>query len=137
VLDHDIIDASVVAVASGISQSGIAPAFGFVDHTLVDGFIMRIWRGSLRIARTAAALDAGLLDRVINFLSAAGRLTARLLEALDSELVDGVVRGVGNSFRAAGRGVRRMQTGLLPDYLWNAFMLVLLLVAALVMLLRA
>jgi hypothetical protein len=73
------------------------------------------------------------LDGLVNFLTGLGRLSSGGLRLFDESVVDGAVKATADGFGALGDRARRMQTGLLPDYLWNAFVMILLLVAALVL----
>jgi len=84
-------------------------------------------------ARIAVALDGRIIDGLANGTGILSGLLARIAVALDGSVIDGLVHGIASAFVALGKWVRRMQTGLLPDYLWNAFMVILLLVAVLVM----
>ncbi len=74
-----------------------------------------------------------MIDGIVNAVGRLGRGFSNLFGLLDSDFIDGAVRAIANATGALGRWMRRMQSGLLPDYLWNAFMIILLLVAALVL----
>ena len=77
-------------------------------------------RGSLVLARILSWIDSRLGDGVVNLAGAVTRLFANLDGAIDTYLVDGAVNLVANSTLAAGRGLRRVQTGRIQTYLYGA-----------------
>jgi NADH-quinone oxidoreductase subunit L len=133
-VDSKAIDATVVAFARGFGQHGrVGPAVDSFDRNVFDGMVNGAGMLSRISARFVHWLDEGLLDGLINTLTGLGRLSAGGLHLFDEGVIDGVVKATANGFGALGHRARRMQTGLLPDYLWNAFVIILLLVAALVL----
>jgi NADH-quinone oxidoreductase subunit L len=77
-------------------------------------------RGSLVFARILSWIDSRLVDGAVNLAGAVTRLFANLDGAIDTYLVDGAVNLVANSTIAAGRGLRRVQTGRIQTYLYGA-----------------
>ncbi|MCJ7550371.1 MAG: hypothetical protein MUQ30_11895, partial [Anaerolineae bacterium] len=133
-IDSKAIDAIVVAFARGFGEQGrVGPAVDSIDRNVFDGVVNGAGTLSRLTARFVHWLDAGLLDGLINFLTGLGRFSSGGLRLFDEGVVDGAVKATADGFGALGERARRMQTGLLPDYLWNAFVMILLLVAALVL----
>ena len=77
-------------------------------------------RGSLVFAGILSWIDSRLVDGVVNLAGVVTRLFANLDGAIDKYLVDGAVNLVANSTIAAGRGLRRVQTGRIQTYLYGA-----------------
>jgi NADH-quinone oxidoreductase subunit L len=77
-------------------------------------------RGSLVFARILSYIDSRLIDGAVNLAGAVTRLFANLDGAIDKYLVDGAVNLVASSTIAAGRGLRRLQTGRIQTYLYGA-----------------
>lgn len=112
----------------------LAEFLGKIDQWGIDKLVDGVDVASHRIARSALLLDDGLLDGLVNFMTRLCRLLARLLRLLDEGGVDGLVRAITGAFGLLGRWARRIHNGQLADYLWNALMAILLLIAALVLL---
>ena len=85
----------------------------FVDELYQATFV----RAFMAVSRTASWIDQHLIDALVNLVGAGTRLVAVIDGLIDTYLVDGAVNFVGNFTRAAGRQVRRMQTGRIPQYL--------------------
>ena len=133
-IDSKAIDATVMAFARGFGEQGrVGPVVDSIDRNVFDGVVNGAGSLSRLTARFVHWLDAGLLDGLINFLSGFGRLTAGGVRLFDEGVVDGAVKATADGFGELGQRASRAQTGLLPDYLWNAFAMILLLVAALVL----
>ncbi|MGC9469806.1 MAG: NADH-quinone oxidoreductase subunit L [Anaerolineae bacterium] len=133
-VDERIIDALVVAFGQGFGRAGGgAAAADVVDRSGFDWLVNGVGKLSSSLADVALALDTDLLDGLVKLVGLVGRLASGLFSLLDGGLIDGIVRGIAGALNALGRWARRMQTGLLPDYLWNAFMVILLLVAILIL----
>jgi NADH-quinone oxidoreductase subunit L len=77
-------------------------------------------RGSLVLARILSWIDSRLVDGVVNLAGEVTRLFANLDGAIDKYIVDGAVNLVANSTIAAGRSLRRVQTGRIQTYLYGA-----------------
>jgi NADH-quinone oxidoreductase subunit L len=74
--------------------------------------------------------DQKVLDGLVNFVGFLGKMIGFLDGLFDSLIVDGLVNGVASAFRAAGRAVRRTQTGRIQTYLAGALGGVIMLVLA-------
>ena len=77
-------------------------------------------RGSLVFASILSWIDSRLVDGVVNLAGTITRLFANLDGAIDKYIVDGAVNLVADSTIAAGRGLRRVQTGRIQTYLYGA-----------------
>ncbi len=134
-VDRQGIDAAVVAFGRGFggTRSRLPSAAHHIDVLLVDRLVDAAGLFSLAASRVAVSLDDGFLDNVVRAFGFLGRALSGLSGLFDVGFIDRIVGAIGETFNALGRWARRMQTGLLPDYLWNAFMIILLLVAALVL----
>jgi len=133
-VDRKAIDATVVAFARGFGQQGrVGPAVDSIDRNVFDGVVNGAGTFSRLTARFVRWLDAGLLDGLINFLTGLGRLSSGGLRLFDEGVVDGAVKATADGFGELGQRASRVQSGRLPDYLWNAFVMILLLVAALIL----
>ncbi len=133
-VDRDAIDAPIVAFGQGFGKTGrVAPTAGRQERGLFDQFADAISLFSRLLSSMAVTLDERLIDGLVNAVGRLGRGFSNLFGLLDSDFIDGAVRAISDATGALGRWMRRMQSGLLPDYLWNAFMIILLLVAALVL----
>ncbi|MGC9523282.1 MAG: hypothetical protein ACP5HG_15535, partial [Anaerolineae bacterium] len=137
-VDRRFIDALVVTFARGFggAKSRWPTAVHRVDMGIVDRIVDLAGLLSIAVSRAAVALDTDFLDAIVKAFGFVGRALSGLFSLFDTGFIDRIVAIVGEAFNALGRWARRMQTGLLPDYLWNAFMIILLLVAALVLLQR-
>jgi NADH-quinone oxidoreductase subunit L len=154
--DRRGIDAVIVAFARGFSQYGRLPPtsealeggardkaprgrrwrarpVGPLDDRLLTDAVDGVGLLSHWTARLAVLLDEGLLDGIVKILAVAGRLFSGLLLLFDEGVVDGLVNATSRAFGVLGRWTRRMQNGQLADYLWNAFMVILLLIAVLIL----
>jgi NADH-quinone oxidoreductase subunit L len=88
----------------------------YVDE-LYDRIVIR---PSVAFARLAGRFDGGVVDGAVNFAGAFGRFMGRLDAAIDTYFVDGAVNLVASLTGAAGRGLRRIQTGRVQTYLYGA-----------------
>jgi NADH-quinone oxidoreductase subunit L len=79
-----------------------------------------ILRGSVALARVLSWLDKHLVDGLVNLAGAVARVFAELDGAIDRYLVDGAVNLVAGTTLAAGRVLRRVQTGRIQTYLYGA-----------------
>jgi NADH-quinone oxidoreductase subunit L len=94
-----------------------------------------IVRPTVALARTLAAFDDRVLDRVVMTVPAAGLWLARLANRGAERQIDGGVRRVAAGARSLGTLARRPQTGLLHQYYAQAA-IVLALLALLVVVVR-
>jgi NADH-quinone oxidoreductase subunit L len=79
-----------------------------------------IIRGSVAFARLCSWVDKYFVDGLVNLAGALGRVAAELDGAIDRYLVDGLVNLVADATLAAGRSLRRIQTGRIQTYLYGA-----------------
>ena len=77
-------------------------------------------RGSLAFAHLCSWVDKYFVDGLVNLAGATGRVFAELDGAIDRYIVDGAVNLVANATLAAGRNLRRIQTGRIQTYLYGA-----------------
>ncbi len=77
---------------------------------------------SLRVLHTAHVVcgyfDRVVIDGVVDFVGAVCRFTTAATGRVDFWGVDGAVRGIGDLILRGGRRLRRLQTGLLQEYLY-------------------
>jgi NADH-quinone oxidoreductase subunit L len=130
-VDRDAVDATVVGVARGITR--VSRGAGWADVHLIDALLDALGGVGRSLAGAAYAVDRYLIDMLVRFLGWLGRGLAQLSAFFDAGIVDGLVRGFARGVRRLGREVRRLQTGLLHDYIWNALLMVLLLTAILIL----
>jgi hypothetical protein len=82
-----------------------------------DRLWMAIFRdGAPAIARGLALVDTYVVDGAVMGLGKAGVGIARGLGFVDTRVVDGAVGGVSDGTIAAGRVLRRLQTGVTANY---------------------
>jgi NADH-quinone oxidoreductase subunit L len=79
-----------------------------------------ILRGAVALARLLSWLDKYFVDGLVNLAGAIARVFAELDGAIDRYIVDGVVNLVADATLAAGRALRRVQTGRIQTYLYGA-----------------
>jgi NADH-quinone oxidoreductase subunit L len=85
-------------------------------------------RGTVALTRALAWFDLRVVDGLVNAASWGLRTLAAVGGAIDHKIVDGAVNGVADSIIAAGRRVRRVQTGRVNSYVMGiAFGVVVLL----------
>jgi len=136
-IDRRIIDAPIVAFGRGFGQAGrLAPTADQLDRGLLDRLVEGVGTFSRSLAQWALRLDMGLVDGFVKGVTGASRMSSDASGLVDGGLIDGVVTGIARMTGAMGKWSRKMQSGLLPDYLWNAFMIIILLAAILVLLQR-
>jgi len=74
-------------------------------------------------------IDAYIIDEIVNLVGFASNLISSALRQIDERFVDGFVNLISRIAYSLGSYVRRLQNGLISDYLWNAFLMVLLIIA--------
>ena len=99
----------------------------------MDRLPYSIGKGSLGLAQLAAFSDSHFLDGAISALGFVSRLISVFSAFTDVGLVDGLFRKAAHTIHQIGRRARELQSGILSDYLWNAFVTVLLLIAFLIL----
>jgi len=104
---------SVIALA--IATVGILIGVRMYGRGLVDGKDPEYERlGALApVLANAYYIDLGLSRLVSGPVTA---FASFLANVIDREVIDGAVNGIGNVFRDAGGGLRRIQTGLVRNY---------------------
>ena len=160
VVDRRVIDAPIVAFARGFGQTGsLAPSAERFDQRFLDRAVNGIGAFSRMLARLSIRVDDGLIDGLVRDVARIGRAFSGVFggagrtvvdgadkgatgygrapsgafQGIDDGLIDGTVRGIASLTGALGKWSRKMQSGNLPDYLWNAFMIIILLAAVLVL----
>jgi NADH-quinone oxidoreductase subunit L len=66
----------------------------------------------------AGAFDKYVIDGLVNFWGSACRYVTGVVGAMDYWGVDGTVRGIGDACLRAGARLRRLQSGLLQEYVY-------------------
>jgi NADH-quinone oxidoreductase subunit L len=85
-------------------------------------------RGLIALTRALAWFDLRVVDGAVNAASWGLRMVAGIGGAIDRVIVDGAVNGVAGAVLAAGKRVRRIQTGRINTYVMGvAFGVVVLL----------
>ncbi|MCP5468753.1 MAG: NADH-quinone oxidoreductase subunit L, partial [Deltaproteobacteria bacterium] len=74
----------------------------------------------LRLNEILAIFDQKVIDGFVNFCGAAVRMASKVFAFIDRDFVDGLVRFTGYSVRFTGSKLRRVQTGLVQNYLYVA-----------------
>ena len=77
-------------------------------------------RFSLFLSRVLYWFDQNVIDALVMFVGFLGRAIAYVDGAFDTWIVDGAVNGVARLSMAAGRSLRRVQTGHIQTYLFGA-----------------
>ena len=84
----------------------------YVDAALVGGAVAL----ARAVARLAGFLERYAIDACVNAWAPISRGLAAAIGFADARGVDGAVRAVGEASLRLGSGARRVQTGILPDY---------------------
>lgn len=129
--DRDMLDGLVQGIRTGVART--SQDTELLDHTVLDRVPFSTGRGFMGLSQVAAYLDTHLLDGLVAILATGGRLLSILIDAMDLGFVDGFVRSTTGAIRRFGGRLRQLQSGILSDYLWNAFVTVLLLIAFLIL----
>jgi NADH-quinone oxidoreductase subunit L len=130
--DQGVIDGAIRYIAAagrGLSHIGA----GF-EARWIDALVNAVGRGALRGAWITGWFDLYVVDFVVNVLAWLGQVAAKVSGLFDQQIVDGFVNAIGVLIWWVGGQVRRIQIGLVQDYLWNALFMILLLVAVIVLL---
>ena len=88
----------------------------FHKYYVDEGYDAAVVRPSLALSRGLARGDTRLLDGLVNRVGTVGRALSALQGSIDRLFVDGLVNLVGGAISAAGRGLRRVQTGHVQAY---------------------
>jgi NADH-quinone oxidoreductase subunit L len=87
----------------------------------VDEFYQRAFLGPAQVlAKAWSVFDKVVIDGAVHGVAWVGRFTANVDGAIDTYLVDGAVNLVAKQTLAAGRVLRRVQTGKIQHYLYAA-----------------
>jgi NADH-quinone oxidoreductase subunit L len=99
----------------------------FAKYRIDELYDFLIVRRSRQLSVILYWFDQKILDGLVNFVGAVGRIVGALDGLIDALIVDGAVNGVAQGFAALGRRIRRTQTGRIQTYLVGAVGGVLLL----------
>ncbi|HET6437147.1 MAG TPA: NADH-quinone oxidoreductase subunit L [Anaeromyxobacter sp.] len=83
-------------------------------------YALAVVRPVVRLSALLFWVDAHLIDGLVNLVGALGRWASLLSDLIDRFFVDWAVNAVAWLFRAAGRSLRRVQTGHIQTYLYGA-----------------
>jgi len=145
--EHEAIEPNyfVMALSTVIALAGIGLAYLFYMrnnmavpamlrsrfsslHTLLSNkyYFDEIYAGAVlkpygKLCQLAAKFDRGVIDRTVDLTGAATVLLSRVKAWIDRYLVDGTVNAVGAVVQAMSAALRRVQTGLVQNYLLVAF----------------
>jgi NADH:ubiquinone oxidoreductase subunit 5 (subunit L)/multisubunit Na+/H+ antiporter MnhA subunit len=89
---------------------------------------------SINVSSILAWIDGYIVDEVVNIVGYLGGLLSRMMNQIDERLIDGIINQMAQLTRSLGLYVRKLQNGLISDYLWNAFLMVLLIIASITLL---
>ena len=103
-------------------------AFAFDTFRIDELYEATFVRGFVTVARAAAWLDEVVVDGVVAALAGVVRTAAWLSGAIDRYVVDGAVNGVAEALLGGGRGLRRLQTGRVNNYVLGVAVGVVLLI---------
>jgi NADH-quinone oxidoreductase subunit L len=123
--DNKIVDWIVLTV--GRIGAGFSVGVQKLDDNVLDPDLSKI--NNLNLTSIVEWIDDYLIDEIVNILGFLGEIGSRLFHQIDERLIDGFVKGVAEITHSLGLSVRKLQNGLLSDYLWNAFLMVLLIIA--------
>jgi len=113
----------------------LGPVWRVVHHKYyVDElYAATVVRLSLSAADVSARFDRNVVDAAVNLAGRLGKVASELSERLDRTVVDGAVNLTGIVTMESSRGLRRIQTGRVQQYLLVVFISVLFLVVAYVL----
>jgi NADH-quinone oxidoreductase subunit L len=77
--------------------------------------------GTRGASRWLAAFDAHVIDGIVNGMGLLTRAAAWIGGAIDRWIVDGAVNTVGRGIQWCGSGARRLQTGVIQNYVLAVF----------------
>jgi NADH-quinone oxidoreductase subunit L len=130
--DQHIIDRAIRYLAR--VGCGLSEGSGEFDSLCIDALVNAVGRGGRGSAWIAGWFDLYVVDFAVNVLAWLGQVVAKLSGLFDQQIVDGIVGTVAEFIWWVGGQVRRIQIGLVQDYLWNALFMIVLLVAVIVLL---
>jgi len=97
----------------------------FVDEAY-DALIIKPFFAA---TRALSSFDGGVVDGMVNLAGSAGWALAQIKQTIDRTVVDGLVNGVARMAQAAGRAGRRLQSGVIHQYLLGVAAAVVVLAA--------
>jgi NADH-quinone oxidoreductase subunit L len=105
---------STIALVAAVSGIVLGRAFyrNGLPANLEDPVAKRVWPVA-KVLANAYYFDAGIAKLVRGPVTAFARF---LSDDVDRKGIDGAVNGIARGFRAAGGGLRRIQTGLVRNY---------------------
>ncbi len=130
IFDTKIVDMIVLTV--GKVATGFSVGVQKVDETIFDPDLSKIQH--LSLTSLVEWFDDNFIDEVVNILGFFGNIMSRMFHQMDERLIDRSVKNIAEVTHALGLSVRKLQSGLLSDYLWNAFLMVLFIIAAITLL---
>jgi NADH-quinone oxidoreductase subunit L len=123
--EHGFVDGLVNL--AGLAGRGLSVVADWLDANAVDWLVNLAGRVGRAISDVTGRLDVNVVDWLVNLAGRAGQLASIVLDLIDLRFVDGAVDGIGVVTRILGRGIRRIQTGRVQDYLLLASLVLLLL----------
>lgn len=126
IFDTGFIDWLIRSV--GRIAAGFSIGVKVIDENVFDPDFSKLSRFSL--SSVLEWIDTYLLDEIVNIFGFISNILSVLFQQLDERVVDGFVKLVVSVMESLGGYVRRLQNGLISDYLWNAFLMVLFIIAA-------
>lgn len=130
IFDTKIVDWLVISI--GRVATGFSRGAQKVDDAVFDPDLSSIKR--LSLTSIVEWFDGNFIDEIVTIFGFLGGITSRMFNQVDERLLDGLVSRVASITQSLGSFVRKIQNGLLSDYLWNAFLMVLLIIASLALL---
>jgi NADH-quinone oxidoreductase subunit L len=113
----------------------LGPIWDLVHHKYYvdEVYAATVVRLTLAASRVSALFDRNVVDAAVNLAGRLGKVVSDVSERLDRTVVDGAVNLTGIVTMESSRGLRRIQTGRVQQYLLVAFISVLFLVVAYVL----
>jgi len=98
-------------------KGSITGAFGLFDLNIIDGFVNLVGAAGRAFSVVSSWIDYHIVDGFVNLVGAAGQVFSAVSGWIDYYVVDGLVNGIASITQFLGANVRRIQTGLLQNYL--------------------
>ena len=130
-LDRHVLDGLVRGIRTGFTRT--SQGAELLDRAVLDRVPFSTGEGFVGLSRFAAYLDTHLFDGLVSAFAFGGQFLSMLTSAMDRGFVDGLVRSMTGAIHKFGGRLRQLQSGILSDYLWNAFVTVLVLIAFLIL----
>jgi NADH-quinone oxidoreductase subunit L len=131
-IDMKVIDGAVNKVAGLVLDVGVLSSK--VDDTVVDGAVNKVADLVLYTSAISSKVDDTVVDGAVNKVADLVLYTSAISSKVDDTVVDGAVNKVADLVLRASATWRRLQTGLVQNYLLA--MAVGILVIALIMIFR-